>query len=83
MLGMRYLGSRRPCLGGQQIAEAVHPVACQEVDAHNIVPCWVASDKREYGARTIRRKITDKLPEFLEVGTCLPLPPLSSRLASA
>jgi deoxyribodipyrimidine photo-lyase len=25
----------------------------------------VASDKLEYGARTIRRKITDKLPEFL------------------
>ncbi|XP_059480869.1 deoxyribodipyrimidine photo-lyase [Neocloeon triangulifer] len=37
---------------------------CQ-VDAHNIVPCWVASDKLEYGARTIRKKITDKLPEFL------------------
>lgn len=45
-------------------------MACQEVDAHNIVPCWVASDKREYGARTIRRKITDKLLEFLEVGAC-------------
>lgn len=36
---------------------------CQ-VDAHNIVPCWVASDKQEYGARTIRRKIHDKLKEF-------------------
>ncbi|XP_067417200.1 deoxyribodipyrimidine photo-lyase-like isoform X2 [Emydura macquarii macquarii] len=36
-----------------------------QVDAHNIVPCWVASDKQEYGARTIRRKIHDKLPEFL------------------
>eukprot|EP01043_Picozoa_sp_COSAG02_P020374 COSAG02_NODE_1004_length_15275_cov_11.955917_8_plen_326_part_00 len=36
-----------------------------EVDAHNVVPCWVASDKKEYGARTIRRKINDKLPEFL------------------
>lgn len=28
-----------------------------QVDAHNIVPCWVASDKLEYGARTIRGKI--------------------------
>nr|XP_042907496.1 deoxyribodipyrimidine photo-lyase isoform X1 [Parasteatoda tepidariorum]XP_042907539.1 deoxyribodipyrimidine photo-lyase isoform X2 [Parasteatoda tepidariorum] len=37
---------------------------CQ-VDAHNIVPCWVASDKQEYGARTIRKKIHDKLKEYL------------------
>lgn len=37
---------------------------CQ-VDAHNIVPCWVTSDKQEYAARTIRRKIHDKLKDFL------------------
>ncbi|XP_065573223.1 deoxyribodipyrimidine photo-lyase-like isoform X2 [Artemia franciscana] len=37
---------------------------CQ-VDAHNIVPCWFASDKQEYGARTIRKKIHDKIGEFL------------------
>ncbi|XP_032781741.2 deoxyribodipyrimidine photo-lyase isoform X1 [Daphnia magna] len=37
---------------------------CQ-VDAHNIVPVWVASDKQEIGARTIRKKIHDKLDEFL------------------
>uniref|UniRef100_A0AAY4A7S5 Deoxyribodipyrimidine photo-lyase n=1 Tax=Denticeps clupeoides TaxID=299321 RepID=A0AAY4A7S5_9TELE len=36
-----------------------------QVDAHNIVPCWVASNKQEYGARTIRGKITKLLPEFL------------------
>ena len=36
-----------------------------EVDAHNIVPVWIASDKREYAARTIRPKIHAKLPEFL------------------
>ncbi|XP_059844885.1 CPD photolyase [Hypanus sabinus] len=36
-----------------------------QVDAHNIVPCWVASNKQEYSARTIRRKIHDKLPQFL------------------
>ncbi|KAM6989979.1 CPD photolyase [Tautogolabrus adspersus] len=41
-----------------------------QVDAHNIVPCWVASPKREYSARTIRGKITKLLPEFL---TDLPL----------
>jgi deoxyribodipyrimidine photo-lyase len=37
-----------------------------EVDAHNIVPCWVASPKQEYGAYTMRPKIQRALGEFLE-----------------
>ena len=37
-----------------------------EVDAHNIVPCWVASPKLEYGAYTLRPKLHRALPEFLE-----------------
>ncbi|XP_043263264.1 deoxyribodipyrimidine photo-lyase-like isoform X1 [Colletes gigas] len=37
---------------------------CQ-VDAHNIVPCWCASPKEEFAARTIRNKIHTKLEEFL------------------
>ncbi|KAH8370648.1 hypothetical protein KR093_004427, partial [Drosophila rubida] len=36
-----------------------------QVDAHNIVPLWVASEKQEYAARTIRNKINSKLDEFL------------------
>lgn len=36
-----------------------------QVDAHNVVPVWTASDKQEYGARTIRNKINSKLQEFL------------------
>lgn len=36
-----------------------------QVDAHNVVPCWGASNKLEYAARTIRGKITKLLPEFL------------------
>ncbi|PIN03214.1 Deoxyribodipyrimidine photolyase/cryptochrome [Handroanthus impetiginosus] len=40
-------------------------VSIHEVDAHNVVPVWVASDKLEYGARTIRGKINKKLPEYL------------------
>ncbi|XP_037644569.1 CPD photolyase isoform X1 [Sebastes umbrosus] len=36
-----------------------------QVDAHNVVPCWVASPKQEYSARTIRGKITKLLPDFL------------------
>jgi deoxyribodipyrimidine photo-lyase len=37
-----------------------------EVDARNIVPCWMASPKQEYGAYTLRPKIKRALPEFLE-----------------
>jgi deoxyribodipyrimidine photo-lyase len=36
-----------------------------EVDAHNIVPCWIASPKQEYGAYTLRPKLTRLLPQFL------------------
>lgn len=36
-----------------------------EVDARNIVPCWEASNKREYAAYTLRPKIHRALPEFL------------------
>ena len=65
-----------------------------EVDAHNVVPVWIASDKKEVvnpnpspsphpspspspdpdpkpkpnpkvGARTIRKKITERLPQYL------------------
>ena len=40
--------------------------AFYEVDSHNIVPCWFASDKQEYGAHTIRPKINRELEIFLE-----------------
>jgi deoxyribodipyrimidine photo-lyase len=36
-----------------------------EVDAHNIVPCRFVSDKQEFGARTLRTKISRLLPDFL------------------
>lgn len=35
------------------------------VDAHNIVPCWHASPKQEFGAYTLRPKLTKLLPAFL------------------
>lgn len=41
------------------------PRLSSQVDAHNIVPCWLASPKQEYSARTIRGKIHAQLPEFL------------------
>jgi deoxyribodipyrimidine photo-lyase len=37
-----------------------------EVDAHNLVPCWYASPKQDFAARTIRPKIKRHLDEFLE-----------------
>lgn len=37
-----------------------------QVDAHNIVPVWHASDKLEFAAYTIRPKINKLLPEFLD-----------------
>ncbi|MEI6758383.1 MAG: deoxyribodipyrimidine photo-lyase [Chlorobium sp.] len=40
-------------------------VPLYEVDAHNIVPCWIASVKQEYSARTLRPKINALLGEFL------------------
>jgi deoxyribodipyrimidine photo-lyase len=36
-----------------------------EVDTHNIVPAWIASDKQESAARTIRPKIHAQLRRFL------------------
>lgn len=36
-----------------------------QVDAHNVVPCWVTSQKQEFAARTIRNKVNSKVPEFL------------------
>jgi deoxyribodipyrimidine photo-lyase len=35
------------------------------VDTHNIIPVWVASDKQEFAAHTMRRKIHKKLEEFI------------------
>ena len=36
-----------------------------EVDAHNIVPCWITSQKQEYAARTIRPKIHKHLHHYV------------------
>ncbi len=38
-------------------ASASLSCAIYEVDAHNIVPCWLASPKQEYAARTIRPRL--------------------------
>jgi deoxyribodipyrimidine photo-lyase len=41
-------------------------VSVIEVDAHNIVPCRVASPKQEFGAYTLRPKIRRLLSDYLE-----------------
>lgn len=47
--------------------EAADKIGVQlyEADAHNIVPCFAASNKTEFGAYTIRPKIKRMLDEFL------------------
>lgn len=55
---------REPLRWKKELLETVNlPVV--EVDAHNIVPAWLASPKAEIGARTLRPKIDRLLPEAL------------------
>ena len=51
--------------GWKQAAAPRLSCAFYEVDAHNIVPCWLASPKQEYAARTIRPKLNALRSEFL------------------
>ncbi|WP_300160715.1 deoxyribodipyrimidine photo-lyase [Solidesulfovibrio sp.] len=53
---------------GRWLAAVAEAGACPlvEVDAHNVVPCRRASDKREWAAATLRPKIHRLLSEFLE-----------------
>ncbi|MDP4202079.1 MAG: deoxyribodipyrimidine photo-lyase [Bacteroidota bacterium] len=64
----------------------VEGVAHYEVDAHNIVPCWKASPKAEFGAYTLRPKIKRLLPEFLtgfpELKPQYYIPPISANYPS-
>jgi deoxyribodipyrimidine photo-lyase len=53
------------------VAQAV-TIPLYEVDAHNIIPCWAASPKQEFAARTFRPKVHEALPHYLE-----PLPALA------
>ncbi len=40
-------------------------VPVHEVDAHNVVPTWVSSPKREFAARTFRPKLLRLLDDYL------------------
>jgi deoxyribodipyrimidine photo-lyase len=49
----------------RSVAEQI-AIPFYEVDAHNIVPCWIASPKQEWAAYTFRPKVHRLLAEFLE-----------------
>ena len=48
----------------KRVFEKISIPVCQ-VDTHNIVPVWASSNKKEYAAHTIRRKINNHLAEYL------------------
>lgn len=48
----------------REVARALY-IPQLEVDAHNIVPCWAASQKQEYGAYTLRPKLKRLMETFL------------------
>jgi deoxyribodipyrimidine photo-lyase len=54
------------------VANKLGDVPLYQIDAHNVVPVWIASDKQEVGARTIRKKIQEKLPQYLSEFPSLP-----------
>lgn len=49
----------------QAVSERI-AIPFYEVDAHNIVPCWLASPKQEFSARTLRVKYGRILEDFLD-----------------
>lgn len=55
---------RLPRLWKQGVAAKIR-CAFYEVDAHNIVPAWLASPRQEFGAYTLRPKLHKLLPEYL------------------
>ena len=46
--------------------EKVKNAGLDVVDARNIVPVWITSDKQEFAARTIRPKIYKKIDEYID-----------------
>lgn len=52
----------------QWVKEVKKGIGCafQMVDAHNIVPVWIASSKEEWAAYTLRPKLHPLLPDYLE-----------------
>lgn len=49
----------------EEIASSIN-IQMIEVDTHNIVPVWISSSKQEWGAYTLRPKLTKLLDQYLE-----------------
>jgi deoxyribodipyrimidine photo-lyase len=62
----------------KQAVLAANPCPLFEVDTHNVVPCFVASPRREYAAATFRPKIHKQLSKFLEPFPDLPVWPTAN-----
>ena len=67
----------RHARNGKSTFAAAVDVPVFVVDAHNIVPVWVASNKQEIGARTLRPKIHHHLPTYLHDDLQLRMHPYS------
>lgn len=50
----------------QKALQTAGKIPMFSVDAHNIIPVWHASPKKEYAAYTLRPKIHRLLPDFLD-----------------
>ena len=49
----------------QKIISKKLKIPCSVVDTHNVIPTWILSDKEEYAAHTIRRKVHKNIQEWL------------------
>lgn len=57
-----------PLAGPRRIARTIAASADRPVyvvDTHNIIPVWIASDKQEFAAHTMRHKVTRHLATYL------------------
>lgn len=57
-----------PLSGPRRIARTIAASADRPVfvvDTHNIIPVWIASDKQEFAAHTMRHKVTRYLAQYL------------------
>lgn len=55
---------REPRRWREEVANSID-IPFYETDAHNVIPCWLLSDKQEFAAYTMRPKIHRLLGEFL------------------
>ncbi len=56
----------RPFRNWKESLENKLSIPLYEVDSRNIIPCWIASGKQEYGAYTFRPKFQRLQKEFLD-----------------